>query len=167
MKLTKRLILSLLLLPVSTSFAGKDDFNKEIVIVAKRQSSDLKNKIASYLDEVKITQGSLTIEADLVRVMSLPENDAKSYLAIGKPAKFQQTLDDGKPVFLEAEEIRYEPLTQTVTISGNAKVSQEGSVVKGDKIIYNIATEKLKAESVSDEAVTTILQPKKSNEKQQ
>jgi lipopolysaccharide export system protein LptA len=159
----KFISLLFLLAPFSQAHAGKDDFNKEIVIVAKRQASDLKNKIASYIDDVKITQGSLSIEADLVQVMSLPDSDAKAYLAIGKPAKFTQTLDDGKPVHLQADEIKYQPLSQTVYISGNAQVSQEGSIVKGDKITYNIATEQLKAESSSDEAVTTILQPKKDN----
>ncbi|WOH35871.1 lipopolysaccharide transport periplasmic protein LptA [Thalassotalea fonticola] len=143
--------------PLATSVAEEADFKQEIVIVAKKQSSDLKNKIASYMEDVKITQGTLSIEADIVKVTNLEGTDLKHYLAIGKPARFSQILDDGQKIELQADEVAYSPTTQTIIIKGNASVSQEGSMVKGDIITYNIATEQLNAESAS--TVTTILKP--------
>lgn len=141
--------------------ADQSDFNKEIVIVAKKQSTDLKNKIASYIEDVKITQGSLTIEADMVQVHNEPKSNLKSYLAKGKPARFSQRLDDGQLIELQAEEISYSPESNIITIKGNASVSQEGSKVTGDIITYNILTEQLSAESTG--SVTTVLKPETNN----
>ncbi|OUS30595.1 lipopolysaccharide transport periplasmic protein LptA [Thalassotalea sp. 42_200_T64] len=153
-----KLILGIVLtFPLSSVMAAQVDFEQEIVIIAKKQSSDLKNKVASYMEDVKITQGTLSIEADLVQVSNQPNGVHKIYLAKGKPARFSQILDDGQKIELQANEISYSPATQIITIKGNASVSQEGSMVKGDIITYNIATEQLSAESSS--AVTTILQP--------
>lgn len=139
--------------------AENNDANQDILIKAKRQSADLKNKIASYLDDVIITQGSLTISADLVQVISQSQTSDKIYVAKGSPAKFEQKLEDGSPITLEAEEIRYDPASNIITIKGNAKLSQEGSEVSGDKITYNTKTEQLEAEGNLTDSVTTILQP--------
>jgi lipopolysaccharide export system protein LptA len=162
-KLTVNLLsLSIACCPSFLVSAAKTDFDKQIVIKAKRQASDLKNKVASYLDDVFITQGSLSIQADLVQVFSQIDSDDKIYLAQGNPAIFKQLLEDGNPIQLQANEIKYEPSKNTITISGNALVSQEGSVVKGNRIIYNTLTEKLLAESSNnaEDSVTTILKPK-------
>jgi lipopolysaccharide export system protein LptA len=142
--------------------AAKADDEQEIFIDADRQTADLKNKMASYIDDVKITQGSLTINADLVHVFS-PKNKQKTYLAKGKPATFEQILEDGSLVTLQADEIRYEPAIHTIIISGHALLRQEGSEVSGSKITYNTLTKTLEAESNKNGSVTTILQPKKSN----
>jgi lipopolysaccharide export system protein LptA len=163
-KLASPLILSFLVATPSV-MAAKIDIEQEIIIKAKRQEGDLKNKIASYLDEVSITQGSLTILADVVQVLSQTENDHKVYIAKGNPAKFQQLLEDGSPINLQANEIRYEPALHTITISGNALLSQAGSEVSGSKITYNTQTEKLAAESNKNEAVVTILKPQAKNDK--
>lgn len=159
---TKKTLVNNILLSLAILFSGNiaaenDNFSQEIQIKAKRQSADLKNKIASYLDNVLITQGNLTISADLVQVISKTEN--KIYIAKGNPARFEQKLTDGSPIILEAEKIRYEPGKNLITIEGNAKLSQEGSEVSGTKITYNTLTEQLEAESKPNQAVTTILQP--------
>jgi lipopolysaccharide export system protein LptA len=159
------IIATFALMTMPTAMAAKIDLEKEIVIKSKRQAGDLKNKIASYLDDVQITQGSLTIKADLVQVYSQPNSDDETYVAKGEPATFEQLLDDGTPINLQANEIKYEPAINTITISGNALLRQEGSEVSGSKIIYNTKTEKLEAESSSDESVTTILKPKAKGDK--
>lgn len=155
--LVNKFLLVITILFSSNIVAENNNLSQEIQIKAKRQSADLKNKIASYLDNVLITQGNLTISADLVQVISKTEN--KIYIAKGDPARFEQKLADGSPIILEAEKIRYEPEKNLITIEGNAKLSQEGSEVSGTKITYNTLTEQLEAESKPDQAVTTILQP--------
>jgi len=158
------LVSSILLSP--NSIAAKADFEQEIMIKSNRQSGDLKNKIISYLDDVKITQGSLVIEADLVQVLKKDDTDDDIYIAKGNPATFEQLLEDGTPIKLQADEIIYEASSYTITISGNALLSQEGSEVRGSKIIYNTLTERLEAESYSNDTVTTILKPKAKDEQQ-
>ncbi|WP_170309565.1 lipopolysaccharide transport periplasmic protein LptA [Litorilituus lipolyticus] len=146
-----------------STLAAKKDLEQEITIKSQRQSADLKNKIASYLDDVNIQQGSISIKADIVQVFSNNKDTevekADIYLAKGKPAIFQQQLEDGSLISLQADEIKYQPNINLITVSGNAVVKQAGSEVSGSKITYNTLNEKLEAESNSNEAVTTILQP--------
>lgn len=166
LRASQLLILTLTIAPLSIAPLGIAngaiaDIEQRIIIKSKRQASDLKNKIASYLDDVVITQGTLSIHADIVQVVSKAGSKEKTYIASGKPAIFKQLLDDGQPINLQADEIKYEPASHTITISGHASVSQEGSLVSGNIITYNTLTEQLSAESKkgSDEQVTTILQP--------
>ncbi|GAA0811768.1 hypothetical protein GCM10009111_04710 [Colwellia asteriadis] len=144
-------------------YAAKKDLNQEITVDSKKTAADLKNKIASYLGSVSIRQGSILISADLVQVFSNKDenSDEKSdvYLAKGSPALFQQELEDGSLISLQADEIKYQPSLNIITVAGNAVVKQAGSEVSGSKIIYNTLSEKLEAESNNNETVTTILQP--------
>ena len=151
-----------LLLPVAQ--AEKFDVEQEIKISSSRQAADLKNKIFSYIDNVMISQGTLTINADLVQVITQEVTEDKVYIAKGSPATFEQTLEDGSPINLQANEIRYEPSKNIVVISGNALLRQEGSEVSGSKITYNFDTEYVNAESLANEIVKTVLQPKSKTE---
>lgn len=162
--ISKGLLLSALLLALSAPVsAAKKDLTQEITIKSKRQSADLKNKIASYLDEVSISQGTISIVADIVQVYSNIDDNTKeksdTYLAKGKPAIFKQALEDGSLISLQANEIKYQPDLHLITISGNAQVKQAGSQVTGETITYNTLSEKLEAISSNDDSVTTILQP--------
>lgn len=139
--------------------AAKIDLKQEININASRQAADLKNKIFSYIDEVVITQGTLTIKADLVQVVTHSESKEKTYIAKGQPATFEQILEDGTPIYLQANEIKYQPDQNTVIISGNAELRQEGSTVNSSLITYNFLTEQVTASGENDERVKTVLQP--------
>jgi len=163
-KFSKGVLLTSLFFTLSAPVnAAKKDLNQEITIKSKRQSADLKNKIASYLDEVSISQGSISIMADIVQVYSQVDKKTKeksdTYLAKGKPAIFKQQLEDGSLISLQANEIKYQPDLNIITVSGNAEVKQSGSKVTGETITYNTSSEKLEAISSDNEPVTTILQP--------
>ena len=162
--ISNALLLSSYLLAFSLpAMAAKKDFTQEITIKSKRQAADLKNKIASYLDDVSIIQGSISIKADVVQVYSKLDDETQikydTYLAKGTPAVFEQQLEDGSLVSLQADEIKYQPDQHLITISGNAQVKQAGSKVTGETITYNTLSEKLEAISSKNNSVTTILQP--------
>lgn len=144
------------------SHGEKNDVQQEIKINSSRQAADLKNKIFSYIDNVVIKQGSLIIKADLVQVITQSESDNKIYIAKGSPATFKQTLEDGSPIYLQANEIKYEPGKNTVIISGKAELRQEGSKVNSHTISYNFLTEQVTANSINNtnDRVQTVLQPK-------
>lgn len=159
----KVIALTCSLILCNPAHADKTDLEQEITIKSQRQAADLKNKIASYLDNVSIRQGSISITADVVKVFSRidEKNGTKNdtYLAKGKPAIFQQQLEDGSLITLQADEITYNPSSNMITISGNALVKQAGSEVSGNEITYNTVSEKLEAQSANNQPVTTILQP--------
>jgi lipopolysaccharide export system protein LptA len=143
-----------------SSLAEKFDINQDINIDSSRQAADLKNKIFSYIDNVLITQGPLVIKADLVQVTT--DND-KIYLAQGKPATFKHILNDGTPIFLQANTIKYQPSKSIIIFSGDAEFRQEGSKVQGSIITYNFLTEQVNAStdgSDNNDRVSTTLQSK-------
>ncbi|NQY34027.1 MAG: lipopolysaccharide transport periplasmic protein LptA [Alteromonadaceae bacterium] len=146
-----------LLIPLS--FAAKIDLDKEVKITAKSQTSDLKTKILSYIDNVQISQGSVIIKADLAQVYTQANSNNKVYILKGKPATFEQTLEDGSQIRLEANEIKYEPSIYMVTITENARFISPVSDVRASKITYNTLTETQEAASNNNEIVTTILKP--------
>lgn len=152
-------IIVLGILGTTNAFAKKLDMTQELTIDANRQSADLKNKIFSYIDHVVIKQGTLVIKADLVQVINNAKTGEKTYIAKGKPATFEQMLDDGRPINLQANEIKYQPSLNTIVISGNALLTQEGSEVSGSKITYNSETEYVNAESGANNKVKTVIQP--------
>ncbi len=159
----KVLALTCSLLFLNNANAAKKDLEQEITIKADHQTADLKNKIASYLDNVSIRQGSISITADIVKVFSqVDKNNGDkndTYLAKGKPAIFQQKLEDGSLISLQADEITYTPSSNMITVSGNALVKQAGSKVSGDEITYNTLNEKLAAKGAGNQSVITVLQP--------
>ncbi len=163
-KFTVSVLLTSLAIGLATpAIAAKKDLSQEITIKSKRQSADLKNKIASYLDDVSINQGSISIIADIVQVYSRENNKtgkkSDTYLAKGNPAIFKQQLEDGSLISLQANEIKYRPDQNSISVSGNAQVKQAGSKMNGDVITYNTLSEKLEGQSNNNEHVTTILQP--------
>jgi len=151
-----------------SAHAEKADLNKETHINGARTAGDLKNKIFSYIDNVVITQGSLIIKADLAQVMTNNKTDEKTYIARGKPATFTQTLEDGSPIYLQANEINYQPAKNIVIISGEAVLRQEGSKVEGCIITYNFLSEQVAANCDDNDdksGVNTTLQPKELDKK--
>ena len=154
------LLLSSVLATAVTIAQVTPDFEQEILISAERQAGDLKNKIASYIGDVVIKQGTLIINADSVKVYQA-KVDEEIYIAKGKPAKFEQKLADGSKITLQADEIKYEPAIHSIVISGNALLQQAGSEVKGSQITYNTVTEQLNAIGNQNEKTSTVLQPKK------
>ncbi|WP_448569858.1 lipopolysaccharide transport periplasmic protein LptA [Thalassotalea ganghwensis] len=166
---SKRITLNTLLLIGSSIFASVNaaelDLKQEISIDASRQAADLKNKVFSYIDNVVISQGSLQIKADLVQVITDNTTGEKTYLAKGKPATFEQKLEDGTPIYLQANEIKYQPSENIVVISGDAELRQEGSKVSGSIITYNFVTEQVSADSEANDRVKTVLQPKELDKK--
>ncbi|NQY62180.1 MAG: lipopolysaccharide transport periplasmic protein LptA [Alteromonadaceae bacterium] len=149
------LLATTIFLMMPSSFAAKIDLDQEVKITAKSQTSDLKSKVLSYIENVQISQGSVIIKADLAQVYTQDNN--KVYLLKGKPATFEQILEDGSQVRLEANEIKYEPSIYMVTITGSARFISPVSDVRASKITYNTLTETQEAASNNNEIVTTIL----------
>ncbi|MDX1705195.1 lipopolysaccharide transport periplasmic protein LptA [Pseudidiomarina sp.] len=159
------LTISALLAPFNALAQGKEDFSKPIEINAENDFFDIANKVAVFDTNVQIRQGTLEINADHLEVSRDVDDPSDLFIASGSPATYQQRLDDGSLITAEAEKIRYDQEQQTMTLSGNVKVSQNNSVIQGNEIVYNFATQQLSARRGEDESdrVTTIFLPKKSD----
>jgi lipopolysaccharide export system protein LptA len=144
------------------AIAAESDFNKPIKVDSKSQFVDGKNKTSLFKDDVRITQGSLVINADEVEVIASEGDGREIFVARGKPASYSQKLEDGAPVTAKANEIRYEVVNRTISLQGNAELQQDTSKVQGDKITFDMVTEQLLATGGEDGEggrVTTVFTP--------
>ena len=161
MNLVNVALLAGLSLAASNAFAGKDDFKLPIKVDSKSQFVDGKTKTSIFRDDVHITQGSLVILADEVEFIAGLGEGKEVFIARGKPASYKQQMDDGSDISAEAEEIKYEVATKTLTLEGLAELQQNSSMVKGDSIVFNMELEQLVAQGTdeSEGRVTTIFRP--------
>lgn len=143
------------------ALAKEGDLKQELKIAAVSQRADVKNNQIIFNGPVKITQGSINIEANELRAFSAENGQTKTLIATGNPATFSQELDDGRIGTASANEIRYDLATTGLLLTGNAKLDQAGSKVTGNVIRYNINAQELIAESTGkgEDRVITIIQP--------
>lgn len=153
-----RLVISLLVLTTTNAVAAEKDFDLPIKVDSKAQFVDGKTKTSIFREDVRITQGSLKIDADEVEVIASQGEGSEVFIARGNPASYSQTMDDGSAISAAANEIRYELSLSTLTLSGNAELQQNSSQVTGDSIVFNMELEQLVAQG-SETGVTTIFQP--------
>lgn len=161
MKYNQSILAGLLCLLSISSYAAVDDLKQEVKIAAASQEADIKNNQVIFFGPVEVTQGSIKMNADELRVFSKEANSGKTLVATGNPATYTQVMEDGRPATASAKEIRYELATRTLTLLGNATLEQEGSQVTGNRIKYNIGLQQLIAESTGqgNDRVITIIQP--------
>lgn len=166
----KPLLLSLLLIGVALSpltMAGKDDFKLPIKVDSKTQFVDGKRKTSIFKEDVHISQGSLKIDADEVEVIAEEGKGKEIFIARGKPAVYSQIMDDGSSITAKANEIRYQVDTRMLDLRGAAELYQDASMVKGEKISFNLEKEQLIAGSEGGESrVTTVFQPEDDDDQQ-
>ena len=152
-------------LPGLALAAGAKDFEQQLVAEADRQQVDLKTNLVQFIGNVVVTQGSIRIDADQLDVIRTEDGSGiREIIAIGRPARYQQTLEDGTPVKAEANELRYKPGERILLATGNAQLSQEKNLIRGKLIRYDLANEQLFAEGAEgadgeQERVTTIFMP--------
>lgn len=126
-------------------------------------SADLNQKagILTYTGNVVIDQGSIHIEADKAVIYS-KNSQVYKVLATGVPAHFQQRPEaDKELVKARGNSLVYDVGNERLTITDNARVEQNGSVITGGLINYDIHLAIVEAGSRSDksERVKVILQP--------
>jgi lipopolysaccharide export system protein LptA len=128
----------------------KDDFNKPTMLSSDKSFGDGKEKVAVHEGNVKITQGTLEIKADKLKVSSALGKDKEIFEATGNPASYMQQLADGTMVVAKANSIRYEKATKIISLNGNAELYQNAFSIKTDSIIYDIEKEQWQAQKNND-----------------
>jgi lipopolysaccharide export system protein LptA len=145
-----------------TAQAQNKDFVEPVSVNSDNFDGSVKEKKLIYIGNVVVKQGSLLIKADRLEVDSSAGQGKEIFTAFGNQAVYSQLLDGDKPIQAMANEIRYEVSTRLLTLTGKAEINQSGSLVKSEKIQYDLEKQKLNAESGKDtERVTTIFTPEK------
>jgi lipopolysaccharide export system protein LptA len=144
--LLRLLVTTLAALIATLAQALPTDREQPIRITADSAVRDEQAGETRYQGSVELTQGSLRIEADLLTLHQ--HGDAANGLitAIGTPATLRQTPEDGKaPIKAAANRIAYDQKDDTVTLTENARIEQDGAIVTGATIDYILGQQRVTA----------------------
>lgn len=132
---------------------------------------DNKTGVATYSGNVNIQQGSLNIVAESLMVHRNAQGDVEKMVATGSPARFQQQPEADKGVITaSAQSITYIPAKEYLRLVDNASVEQDGSVMSGATIDYDLVSEILKASGNNQSdgnGVILTIPPQKEPEKKE
>lgn len=98
--------------------------------------------LAVYSGNVKIKQGASTIWAEKLTII-LKNNAAERLEAEGNnntPVRFEYQ-GNKQPINGKGDKVVYLVPKKTVTLSGNAEVTQGSDVIKGNQLTYDLAKE--------------------------
>lgn len=172
MRNNRYLALALMLglaVPVA-AHAEKADRDKPIQITADRGSLDQKRGITEWDGAVVVTQGTLQVHADHVRVTRDAQGN-QVMVATGRLVTFRQKADDNgdhKQVWIQgqASRVDYNTVSHTAVLTTNARVKKGDDLLIGDVITYNTETQVYQSMggasgTANKGRVTAILQPQK------
>lgn len=125
-----------------------------------------------YVGNVVVTQGSITMTGDKLKVNFSQERDLEEVFMEGRPAYFKQTPDSGEDVEGEGLLIEYYALKSLLHLIKKAKLTQGERLFTGDRINYDTEqsvitaratpkSEDPKAQPQKRERVRVIIPPKK------
>ncbi|MDD5057922.1 MAG: lipopolysaccharide transport periplasmic protein LptA [Sideroxydans sp.] len=163
------LLCLLLLSSTNLAFAERADRDKPLHLEANRVVVDDAKQRSSFEGEVRLTQGTLLIQADKIDVTE----DAQGFQhlnASGSPAKFWQRFE-GSNEYAEGygERIEYDTRTDSVDFFGRARVKRGQDEVSGAHITYSTKTEVFEVRGnasssskapTGDGRVHAVIQPK-------
>ncbi len=161
----------LLLANTNTALAERADRDKPLHLEANRVVVDDAKQRSSFEGEVRLTQGTLLIQADRIEVYE----DAQGFQhlnATGSPAKFWQRYE-GSNEYAEGygERIEYDTRAESVDFFGQARVKRGQDEVTGAHITYSTKTEVFEVRGnaasnskapAGDGRVHAVIQPKSS-----
>ncbi len=148
-------LLPLLTLPLSSPLQALPD-DKDQPIEITSESAELRDQegYAVYSGSVRMTQGSLEIDADKIELFFKDSDLDKAVIYGGeqKQAYFQQIPNPGEePVRGLSDRIVYQSGDDQIRLLGTdkreARFCQKGNEQKGQRMLYNTKTDVMKAEA--------------------
>ena len=142
--------------------ALESDSQQPTYIEADRVEIDDAKGISIYRGNVILTQGTIRLTADVLTVYNA-EGETERYVADGEPAHYKQTMDENnKDLLANALKIEYQLARQIITLTQDAHVTQNDDEFHGDRIIYNMRTTQVQANSApnTDGRVRMVIQPR-------
>jgi len=149
----------------SNLIALPDDGQQRLTLEAQSAEFDEANGVTTYVGDVVMSQGSMKIEAEKLVIYGELDS-ANRVLATGKPARFQQRPEVGsQTVKAVANKLDYKVNNETLVLTGNASLEQEGNSLKSGRIEYDVKKSLVKAGSdkkvpSANDRVRMVIPPK-------
>ena len=155
-------VVMLLALPLY-SHALPSDANQPIKLLADKATYSERSGITSYSGTVVITQGTFKMTADNITVNLSQGRSINSAVATGRPATMQQVVTQEKGLAKgQANKIDYNAVTGIVTLTGNAKLVQNGASFAGNVIRYSLKAGDVEATAGGNQRVELVFPPNNS-----
>ena len=153
-------ICALIAFAAAPVFALKSDRQQLLNVDADKLDAGLDDNRAVLEGNVRITQGTLVIEAATAVLTQGEGQETRRVLLTGSPVTLEQDLDEGGRLKARANQVDYDVSAESVVLTGAATVSQPRGEITGERIVYNTASGKLEATSVPGGRVHLKVQPK-------
>lgn len=145
---------------VGVAYALPSDANEPIRLLADKATYSERTGVTSYSGNVTITQGTLKMAADNLTVNLSPNRAIDSAVATGRPATIQQIVSTEKGLAKgQANRIDYNVKTGIVTLTGNARLTQNGGSFSGNVIRYSLKVGDVEATAGGSQRVELVFPP--------
>ena len=129
----------------SPAYALKSDREQPINVESVEQSADLQANKLVFSGDVVATQGSIKVKADKIEITRNSDGTLKSIIAYGSPTTFEQQQDNGRYIRSRSSTLSYIPQETKIVLQGRAVIWQGESKMSGERIEYNINSQKMRA----------------------
>jgi lipopolysaccharide export system protein LptA len=160
LKQIKQLLLLCLTLPI-TCWGLPSDRDKPAYIEADQVQYQQKTGITLYVGHVKVDQGTSHLLADTLTVYKdLHSSKIQKMIATGNLAQYS-TLPkvDGKMMNASAKTIQYDPVHNLVLLLGDALITQEGNLFRGQHIEYDLTKQTVISAPSPNSKTVIVIQP--------
>lgn len=141
------------------AYALKSDPKQPINVESAEQSADLQTNKIVFSGAVIATQGSMKLKADKIEVLRDSNGSLKSIVAYGSPATFEQKQDNGQYLRSRSSTLNYNPNNATIVLQGRVTIWQGDSKMSGERIEYNINSQKIRANHNQGGRVSSTIVP--------
>jgi len=134
-----RILVAMVCLAAATAgFGLPDDGDQPITIESDFAESNQTTGPTEYIGNVIMRQGSVSIEAEKVTIF-YKDSKVNRILSLGEPATYrhQPNINEGI-VVAHGEIIEYLLGEDKINLQKNASLARNGTLVKGDLIVYDI-----------------------------
>lgn len=149
-----------LLLACACAQALPTDRDQPVQVSANSARFSERTGIATYTGDVLVKQGTLEIRASEIVITTDKKGAIASIVSKGNPAHYQQQTDPKKgTVNADAQRIDYDAKNEIITLTGNARLKQDGSSFSGQTITYNSLRQQVDAKGDGTNRVQLVFPP--------
>ena len=143
-----------------SAYALPEDSNQAIKLLADKATYSERTGVTSYTGNVIITQGTLRLTANDITVNLSPSRSINSAVATGSPATMQQVVTKEKGLAKgQANKIDYNAVSGIITLTGNAKLVQNGASFAGNVFRYSLKAGDVEATAGGNQRVELVFPP--------
>lgn len=124
-------------LTATPALALESDRDQPMRIRSDRSESDLGKDSTVLIGNVRITQGTLEVNAERADITQAEGAVSRAVLT-GSPATMKQQVDAGGELRAQARRIDYALASETVELSGGVIVERPQGTLKSERVTYSV-----------------------------